>query len=104
MPFLFWENTLRILQMLDDVRQHAGNHDVAPAAVQSKPSAQYATEKLVGKYRGSCRNVTADNCFTWVALVKNVPEIYDLTYVRTDRKNKREIPYKMLNKGDYSSR
>jgi len=45
--------------MLDDVRQHAGNHDAAPAAVQSKPSAQYATEKLVGKYRGSCRNVTA---------------------------------------------
>ena len=45
-----------------------------------------------------------DNCFTCVALVKNLPQIYDLTYVRTDRTNKREIPYKMLDRGDYSSR
>jgi len=49
MPFLFGENTLRILQMLEGVRQHAGNHDAAPAAGHSKTAVQYATEKLVGK-------------------------------------------------------
>jgi len=37
------------------------------------------------KYRACGRNVTADNCFTSVELVKGFPRIYDLTYVGTDR-------------------
>jgi len=45
----------------EDVRQHAGNHDAAIAAVQFKRLAECVKEKLVGKYRGSGRNVTVDN-------------------------------------------
>jgi len=55
----------------EDVRQHAGNHDAAIAAVQFKRLAECVKEKLVGKYRGSGRNVTADNWFTSYPLVKS---------------------------------
>jgi len=48
----------------EDVRQHAGNHDAAITAVQSKYLGVYVTEKFVGKYRGSGWNATTDNWFT----------------------------------------
>ena len=85
----------------DDVRQHEGDFDAASAAVQSKPLAQYVTEKLVKRYRGSGKNVTAGNWFTSVALVKSLRENYGLTYVGAVRKNKREIPYEMLDKKNF---
>jgi len=71
----------------DDVRQHAGDFNAASAAVESKPLAQYVTEKLVKVFSGSGRNVTAVKWFTSVPLVKSFRDDYGLTYVGTIRKN-----------------
>ena len=87
----------------DDARQHPGNVDAASAFVETKPLAQYVTEKLVEKYRGSGRNVTAGNWFTSVPLLKSLRETYGLAYVGTLRKSKREIPHEMLDKRNFSS-
>jgi len=77
----------RRVAVADDVRQHAGDFDAASAAVESKPLAQYVTEKLVKGFSGSGRNGTADNWFTSVPLVKSLRDDYGLTFVGTIRKN-----------------
>ena len=82
--------------MSKDVHQHAGN--ISAVAAQSKPLVQYVTEKLVTKFSGSGRNITADNWLTSVSLLKSLRENYGLTYAGTLRQNKQKIPLQMLNK------
>jgi len=87
----------------DNIRQHAGDYNAASAAVESKPLAQYVTETLAKGYSGSGRNVTADNWFTSVPLVKSLRDDFCLTYMGTICKNKKEIPYEMLDKKNFAS-
>lgn len=49
-------------------------------------------ERLVSPISGSSRNITADNWFTSISLVKKLLPNYKLTCVGTIRKNKRELP------------
>jgi len=72
----FWETSEHCIYA-------AGNHSAS--AVESKPFAQYVTQKFVGKDRGSGRNVTADNWFK--PLVKSLRENSDLTHVELVRTN-----------------
>ena len=74
----------------------------ANAAGQSKVLAVYVTENLVGKYRRSGRNVTADKRFTSYSPVESLRENYGLTHVGSVRTNKREIPRVMIDNGHYS--
>ncbi|VEN40135.1 unnamed protein product [Callosobruchus maculatus] len=56
--------------------------------------------RLVHPVEGTNRNITGDNWFTSIPLVKKLLEEKKLTYVGTLRKNKREIPLEFLPKKD----
>jgi len=58
---------------------------------------------LCKPYFGSKRNITGDNWFTSVPLVKDLLE-KGLTYVGTIRKNKGEIPEEMTDKARFKPR
>jgi len=63
----------------------------------------YVTMELCKPYFGSKRNITGDNWFTSVPLVKKLLE-KGLTYVGTIRKNKEEIPEEMTDKTRFKPR
>ena len=63
----------------------------------------HLTMELCKPYFGSKRNITGDNWFTSVPLVKKLLE-KGLTYVGTIRKNKEEIPEEMTEKTRFKSR
>lgn len=56
--------------------------------------------RLVHPVEGTKRNITGDNWFSSVPLVKKLLEEKKLTYIGTMRKNKREIPIEFLPKKD----
>ncbi|XP_066259615.1 piggyBac transposable element-derived protein 4-like [Euwallacea similis] len=62
------------------------------------PLATYFVKELTKSVHGSNRNITMDNWFTSVGLANDLlKDPYKLTIIGTLRKNKREIPKKMLN-------
>ena len=63
----------------------------------------YVTMELCKPYFGSNRNITGDNCFTSVPLVKVLLE-KGLTYVGTIRKNNPKIPEEMTDKTRFKPR
>ncbi|XP_023213628.1 piggyBac transposable element-derived protein 4-like [Centruroides sculpturatus] len=58
-------------------------------------NAQDVVERLVTPVQGTNRNITGDNWFTSVSLVKAL-KAKKLTYVGTIRKNRREVPAEFL--------
>lgn len=74
---------------------------------QVSNSAQDVVKRLCAPTRGTGRNITADNWFTSYNLVTDQPKKYNITYVGTVRKNKRELPPNFVsvrNRERYSGR
>lgn len=61
-----------------------------------KPVSQFFVEEIMKPIQGTNRNITMDNWFTSVNLVKKMLEC-KLTCVGTMKKNKREIPPQFIN-------
>lgn len=62
------------------------------------PLGEFYVKELTKAFHGSNRNVTCDNWFTSVPLVKSLlRQPYNLTLVGTIRSNKREIPEELKN-------
>ena len=63
---------------------------------EGRAVADYFVEQLVGEMRGSHRNITMDNWFVSVPLVKKLYNDYGLTVVGTIKKNKQELPLEFV--------
>lgn len=74
---------------------YVGSQPEGPYAQDNSPSS--VVQRLVEPLRNSRRNVTCDNWFTSIPLVRNLYSDYKLTFLGTIRKNKREIPLELSN-------
>lgn len=73
-----------------DLEVYLGKQPDGPYSVDNSPSA--VVQRLCQCIKGTHRNVTCDNWFTGIDLIKRLLTDYQLTFVGTIRKNKRELP------------
>lgn len=69
---------------------YVGKQPDGPYAVDNSASA--VVQRMCKSIKGSGRNVTCDNWFSGIDLVKCLLQDYGLTFLGTIRKNKRELP------------
>lgn len=93
---------LKVYALVDSKTYYACNLEVyvgsqPPGPYVQETSASAVVERLVEPLRNSKRNLTCDNWFTSIPLVRNLYSNYKLTFLGTIRKNKREIPLELSN-------
>lgn len=93
---------LKVFAMVDSKSYYTCNLEVyvgtqpdGPYSIDNSPSA--VVQRLVEPIRHSARNLTCDNWFTSVPLVRTLLSDYTLTFLGTMRKNKRELPPEFSN-------
>lgn len=93
---------LKVYALVDSKTYYTMNLEVY---VGTQPNGPYASDnsayalvqRLVEPIRDSKRNVTCDNWFTSIPLIRTLYNDYKLTFLGTIRKNKRELPPEISN-------
>jgi len=60
------------------------------------PAGTYFTKRLVQHIAGSCRNITADNWFSSIALADELLQEFSVTFIGTIKKNKPHLPSQLV--------
>lgn len=90
---------IKIIMMCDNSTKYVLNaipYAGKGTVPENIPAAAYFVEELVKCVRGSHRNITTDNWFTSLPLMKNLVSNFGLTMIGTIRKNKKELPPEFL--------